>query len=84
MPSSSSIACDPGIFAKYKCHLLHRNRLPNKEVEGVGMTPEPNNVAFVQRIENARRFKINPLEEIVMTVPSEPAKHVFWALSKNS
>jgi hypothetical protein len=36
------------------------------------MTPEPNNLAFVQEIENARRFKINPLEEIVVTVPSEP------------
>ena len=48
------------------------------------MTPGPNNVAFVQRIENARRFKINPLEEIVMTVPSEPAKHAFYMVEHRS
>ena len=48
------------------------------------MTPEPNNVAFVQRIENARTFKINPLEEIVVTVPSEPATHAFCMVEHRS
>src|SRR5260370_14047721 len=48
------------------------------------MTPEPNNVAFVQRIENARSFKINPLEEIVVTVPSEPTKHAFCMVEHRS
>ena len=48
------------------------------------MTPEPNNLAFVQKIENARRFKITPLEEIVVTVPSEPAKHGFCMVEHRS
>jgi hypothetical protein len=45
---------------------------------GVQMAPEPSNVAFVQRIKNARTFKINPLEEIVVTVPSERSTHFAW------
>ena len=55
-----------------------------ERVEGVRLTPEPNKVAFVQRIENARTFKINPLEEIVVTVPSEKAKHEFCLVEHRS
>jgi quercetin dioxygenase-like cupin family protein len=48
------------------------------------MTPEPHNVAFVQRIENARTFNINPLEEIAVTVPSESTNNTLCMVEHRS
>jgi mannose-6-phosphate isomerase-like protein (cupin superfamily) len=48
------------------------------------MTPEPNSVAFIHKTENARTFKINPLEEIVVTVPSELTNQLFCRVEHRS
>jgi mannose-6-phosphate isomerase-like protein (cupin superfamily) len=48
------------------------------------LTTEPNAVAFVQRTEDARSFHINPLEEIIVKIPSEQTNDALCIVEHRS